>query len=172
MSLFGNLNPNNNNKGNSIFSSGFINNKKEVSSTSFTNNSYNKKLRNNKNNVSQNITKCIHKDNIISYCLNNSNNDGGLICYDCLYKYHKEHISKCLPIKNNNFENYKNYYKQYINGYQKYLKDKFNQIISVLEKYENEEIDNIYTLFKKKILKLYFYYPPLKQKICRISKRE
>ena len=57
------------------------------------------------------INKCNHKNFFSSYCLFDSKNEGGLMCYECLYNYHKEHISKCIPIRKNNFTNYINFYK-------------------------------------------------------------
>ena len=67
------------------------------------------------NDNNKNIIKCNHENNFISYCLENTEKEGGLICNDCLYKYRIDHVYKCIPIKNNNFENYKNYYKQCLN---------------------------------------------------------
>ena len=58
------------------------------------------------NKSNKKITKCLHENNYIAYCLENSKNNGGLICFDCLYKYQNENLSQCIPIKINNFENY------------------------------------------------------------------
>ena len=170
--LFGN-NDNNNNKGglfgnndNNNMGGLFGNNNKQVDGFNdinkqgqcllvnniqegglFTNN---EELRNNNiNNSNKKVIKCLHENNYIAFCLENSKNEGGLICYDCLYKYHNEHLNQCIPIKNNNFENYKKFYKQCINKYKKLLQNKFDKIISSLENYEKEEIDNITTLFEK-----------------------
>lgn len=109
--------------------------------------------RNTRNNINPNkeIIKCKHDNDYISYCIKDSNNEGGLLCYKCLYEYHKDHISQCIPIKNNNFESYKNFYKEYMNKYKTFLKDKFDEIISLLEKYENEEINNISDLLEQKL---------------------
>ena len=93
----------------------------------------------------------MHDKNFVCFCLKNSTNEGGLLCYECLYKYHKDHISECIPIKNNNFDNYKNFYKQCINKYKTNLNKKFDKIISELDKYENENIDNISSLFEENV---------------------
>ena len=111
----------------------------------------NKKLRNNINIPSEAIKKCEHEKDFVCYCLVNSKNEGGLLCYECLYKYHKEHIDKCFLIKKNNFEDYKKYYKQYINSQKMNLKEKFDEIISELDDYENEEIEDISKLFEEKV---------------------
>ena len=170
ISLFGNnnesglFNKNNNNEKNTNFlnnknkDSIVINNKSEPLFQTNLNreslfNKNKKETKNNQNMINQKIKKCKHEKKYIAYCLENSVNDeGGLICYDCLYKYHYEHISKCIPLKND-FDYYKNYYKQIINRNKIYLKNKFNEIISELEKYENEEIENISKLFENINLK-------------------
>ena len=108
---------------------------------------------NNNNVFNEKIKKCIHDNKYISYCREDSyNHEAGLICYDCLYKYHYEHISKCIPLKHD-FEYYKNYYKQIIRRKKTYLKNKFDEIISILEKYEKEEIETISELFENLDLK-------------------
>ena len=117
--LFGNTRNNenhNNNKEILLGNNDNINNNNFNIFSNNINNSFSfgnqlKIIRNNKSLFNNNIIKCTHENNFISYCLENSNNNGGLLCYDCLYKYHIQHISKCIPIKNNNFDNYKNYYK-------------------------------------------------------------
>lgn len=111
----------------------------------------NKNARNNKLSSNRNIIKCNHEKNFVCFCIENSKNEGGLLCYECLFQYHKDHISKCIPINNNNFDNYKNFYKQFIKNYKINLKKKFDEIISKLEKYENEVIDNFSTLFEKNV---------------------
>ena len=37
--------------------------------------------------------------------------ESGLLCYNCLYKYYKNNIQSFIPIKDKNFENYKNFTK-------------------------------------------------------------
>jgi len=44
-------------------------------------------------------------------------------------------------------ENYKKFYKDCLNKYKLNLKKVFKEIISEIEEYEKEEIDNISTLF-------------------------
>ena len=127
-------------KGKSLFDNLFLN-KKNIKT----------KPRNNNNNLNQKITKCSHQNNFVSYCLDNSKNEGGLLCYECFYKYHNDHSSKCIPIKNNNFENFKNYYKETINKFKNKVKKKFDEIISEIEKLLNENIENISTLFEEKV---------------------
>ena len=106
----------------------------------------------NNNNSDEKKEKCRHKDNYIAYCTKSKFwDEGGLLCYKCLYNYHKDHISQCIPIEYNNFENYKKFYKDCINKHKNILKDKFDEIISILEKYENEEIEDINDLFEQKI---------------------
>jgi len=56
-----------------------------------------------------------------------------------------------IPIKSNNFENYKKFYKECINKYKVNIQKIFNEIISKIEEYENEEIDNISILFNEKV---------------------
>ena len=53
--------------------------------------------------------------------------------------------------KKNNFENYKHQYKQYINKKKINIKKQFDEIISKLNEYENEVIDNISELFEEKV---------------------
>ena len=104
--------------------------------------------RNNlKNFISKSLKKCIHEKDFIAYNIKN----GLLLCYNCLYKYYKNDIQNCIPIKENNFENYKKFYKDYINKYKLNLKKIFKEIISKIEIYENEEIENISTLFNDKV---------------------
>ena len=109
-----------------------------------------KKEPRNNNNSKEEKKKCIHVDNYIAYCTKDSEDEGGLLCYNCLYDYHNDHISQCIPIKFDNFENYKNYYKDHINKCKIILKEKFDEIISKLEEYEKEEIEDISKLFEKK----------------------
>ena len=106
--------------------------------------------RNNEN-IPKKIYKCCHKRFFVSYCTSNSENDGGLICYECLYKYHGDHISKCLPIKKNAFNFYKNHYKRCINKYRNNLKNLFDRMQYILDYFENETIDEISTFFEKKL---------------------
>ena len=49
------------------------------------------------------------------------------------------------------FENYKTFYQNCLNKYKLNLKKVFKEIISVIEDYENEEIDNISTLLDEKV---------------------
>ncbi len=103
------------------------------------------------NNISNEVKKkCKHDDNYIAFCTKDLKNEGGLVCYNCLYDYHKDHISQCIPIEFNSFEKYKKFYKDHINKYKNILKEKFNEIISILDKYENEEIEDISNLFEEK----------------------
>jgi len=98
-----------------------------------------------------NKKKCIHENDFTSYNIEKENNESGLLCYNCLYKYYKNNIQNCIPIKDNNFENYKKFYKECINKYKLNVEKIFKEIISEIEKYENEEIDNISTLFDEKV---------------------
>ena len=61
--------------------------------------SQNKKIRRNINIPNEAIKKCDHEKDFVCYCPVNSKNKGGLLCYECLYKYHKEHIFECFLIK-------------------------------------------------------------------------
>ena len=54
-------------------------------------------------------------------------------------------------MKNNNFDNYKNYYKECIKSHKDNLKKKFDEILLELENYENEDIENISDLFEEKV---------------------
>jgi len=98
-----------------------------------------------------NKKKCIHENDFTSYNIEKEDNESGLLCYNCLYKYYKNNIQNCIPIKDNNFENYKKFYKECINKYKLNVEKIFKEIISEIEKYENEEIDNISTLFDEKV---------------------
>ena len=111
----------------------------------------NKTVRNNISISCEMTKKCHHEKDYICYCLEDPKNEGGLLCYDCLYKYHKNHNNKCIPLISNNFENYKKHYKEYISEQKMILKKKFDEIISKLDDYENEVIDNISKLFEEKV---------------------
>ena len=52
----------------------------------------NEKRNNKLNDNKKNIIKCNHENNFISYCLENTEKEGELICYDCLYKYYIDHV--------------------------------------------------------------------------------
>ena len=145
--LFGNINDNTNNKNDSNNINLFGNNEKENIICKIKN----KSTRNNVIIPYKQINKCNHEDDFTCYCLENPTEEGGLLCYDCLYKYHQDHIYDCIPIKINNFENYKKYYKEYINKHKIELKKKFDDIISKIDEYENEEIDSISNLFEEKV---------------------
>ena len=108
--------------------------------------------RDNKIKESKEITKCNHNNFYIAYCTSNNKNDGGLLCYDCLYKYHQNHISQCLPIKKKRALHYYNKnYKKYINMYKKKLDQLYGSMDSILKYFENEKIDDISTLFENKL---------------------
>ena len=135
--------------GQSLFSNSNQNNLSKSSDKEI--NSIEKKEPRN-NNISKDVKKkCEHTDNYIAYCIEFLENEGGLVCYNCLYDYHKDHNSKCIPIEFNSFEKYKKFYKDHINKCKNILRDKFNEIISILDKYENEEIEDISNLFEQKI---------------------
>lgn len=95
--------------------------------------------------------KCNHKKYFASFCIDDPIEEGGLMCYECLYKYHKNHISKCIPIKTDYFPIYKNHYKNCIKKYKEKLTNKFDKIISLLDNYENEEMEDISYLLEKKL---------------------
>ena len=95
--------------------------------------------------------KCNHKKYFSSFCIDDPIEEGGLMCYECLYKYHKNHISKCIPIKTDYFPIYKNHYKNCIKKYKEKLTNKFDKIISLLDNYENEEMEDISYLLEKKL---------------------
>jgi len=95
--------------------------------------------------------KCNHKKYFASFCIDDPIEEGGLMCYECLYKYHKNHISKCIPIKTDYFPIYKNHYKNCIKKYKEKLTNKFEKIISLLDNYENEEMEDISYLLEKKL---------------------
>lgn len=114
--------------------------------------------RNNEKIISNDMIKCNHSKYYVSYCTSTSKNDGGLICYECLYRYHQNHISKCIPIRKNSFPFYLDYYKKCINSYRIRLSNLFTQMNSILDFYENEEIEDISTLFEEK-LNLNFHLP-------------
>ena len=162
-SLFGN---NNNEQGGDFFGNNnntqsgslFGNNNNEQGgdlSVINTNNNNNIQIRRGRNNKcgKKEIMKCKHDNNYISYYIKDPmiEGEGGLLCYKCLYEYHKDHTSQCIPIDNNEFDNYKDFYKKCINKFKNNLKDKFDEIISKLEEYENEEIENISDLLEEKI---------------------
>ena len=96
-------------KNNNIFAN-------DVKTKILLNNDKNEKMRrNNKKNESKEIIKCNHRHVYVAYCTSNNKNDGGLLCYDCLFKYHQDHISQCLPIiKKRTLHYYIKKYKQYI----------------------------------------------------------
>ena len=56
------------------------------------------KRSNSKNELTE-IEKCHHKRYFISYCTKDSIDKHGFLCYECLFKYHLDHINKCIPIK-------------------------------------------------------------------------
>ena len=100
---------------------------------------------------SSNIVKCNHPKYYTSFCTSNSQNDGGLMCYECLYKYHQDHISQCVPIRKNSFYLYLKYYKKCINNFRKKLQYLFGRMSYILSEYESEEIDDFSTLLEKKL---------------------
>lgn len=107
--------------------------------------------RNNEKCSSTKIVKCNHRKYYTSYCTSNSQNDGGLICFECLYKYHQDHISKCIPIRKNSFYCYLNYYKKCINNFRKRLQYLFGRMNCILDAYETEEIEEFSTLLEKNL---------------------
>ena len=153
--LFGNNNTNTmgelfDHKTTNITDGLFGNNNTNTTGGSFYD-SQNRKIRSNINIPNEAIKKCEHEKDFVCYCTVNSKNEGGLLCYECLYKYHKDHIVECFLIKKNNFENYKSHYKQYINKQKINIKRQFDKIISKLYEYENELIDDISKLFEEKV---------------------
>lgn len=117
------------------------------------NNKLNKNYNENigRNNESKEIIQCNHSKYYVSFCTSNSKNDGGLICYECLYKYHQNHISKCIPIRNDSFNRYINNYKICINQYREKLKKVLMKVDSFLDYLENEEINDISTILENKL---------------------
>ena len=107
--------------------------------------------RNNEKNISNNIIKCNHSKYYVSYCTSTSRNDGGFVCYECLYRYHQNHIFKCLPIRKNAFGFYLDYYKKCINAYRERLSNLFEKMNGILDYFETEEIEDISTLFEEKL---------------------
>lgn len=95
--------------------------------------------------------KCSHNKYFTSYCISEKEDISHLMCYECLYRYHKKGISKCIPIKMDYFEKYKKYYKELISEYKNNIKIKFEKIIDILDDYENEEIKDISSLFEDKL---------------------
>ena len=146
--LFGEA-PDNNNliKNKNIF--GLLQNNNEVIDQE--NNPIKIPRNNRKNLFLKDRKKCIHENDFTSYNIEKEDNESGLLCYNCLYKYYKYNIQNCIPIKDNNFENYKKFYKDCINKYKVIIQNIFKEIISEIEKYEKEEIDNISTLFDEKV---------------------
>jgi len=118
-------------------------------------NKENKSLKIPRNNMKNPFLKdrkqCIHENDFIFYNIDENDDGNGLLCHNCLYKYYKNGIKNCIPIKQNNFENYKKFYKNCINKYKVNLKKMFEKIISEIEEYEKEEIANISTLFNEKV---------------------
>ena len=55
--------------------------------------------KSNSKNKFQKIEKCEHEYFFNFYCTSDSKNEHGLLCYECLYKYNKNHISKCIPLR-------------------------------------------------------------------------
>ena len=146
--LFGEA-PDNNNliKNKNIF--GLLQNNNEVIDQE--NNPIKIPRNNRKNLFLKDRKKCIHENDFTSYNIEKEDDESGLLCYNCLYKYYKYNIQNCIPIKDNNFENYKKFYKDCINKYKVNIQNIFKEIISEIEKYEKEEIDNISTLFDEKV---------------------
>ena len=138
-----NINSNNNNN---IF--GILQNNNEVI---VQENNPIKIPRNNMRKLIKDRKKCIHENDFTSYYIEKEDDESGLLCYNCLYKYYKNDIQNCIPIKENNFENYKKFYKDCITKYKVNIQNLFKEIISEIEKYENEEIDNISTLLDEKV---------------------
>ena len=106
--------------------------------------------RNNTNSLNKQAEKCNHKNFFVSYCTEEKKNCG-LICYECLYKYHTNHISKCMPIRKKPFKVYLNLYKKSINKYKYKLAHAFGRINTLLDHLEKEKIEDISTLFEKKL---------------------
>ena len=106
--------------------------------------------RNNTNSLTKQEEKCNHKNFFVSYCTEEKKNCG-LMCYECLYKNHISHISKCIPIRKSSFKTYLNYYKESINKYKHILAQIFGRINTILDYLEKEEIKDISTLFEKKL---------------------
>ena len=47
---------------------------------------------------------CNHENDFSFYNIEKINNNSGLICLNCFYKYHKDDMQNYIPIKSNNFE--------------------------------------------------------------------
>ena len=107
--------------------------------------------RSNSKNESQEIEKCEHEYFFNSYCTSDSKNEHGLLCYECLYKHHKDHISKCIPIRRKLYHKYINCYKNFINNYRKKITDVCNRMNDNLNHLIEEDINDITDLFENKL---------------------
>ena len=128
------------------------NNKNENEMNNDTNNLEIKKIkRSNSKNEFTAIEKCRHKKFFTSYCTKDSNNTHGFLCYECLYKYHSDHISKCIPIKRKIIPKYIQYYKNCINNYRSKIKKICDRMEAILNMLYKEEIKDISDLFERKL---------------------
>ena len=97
------------------------------------------------------IEKCHHKKFFTSYCTKDSNNTHGFLCYECLYKYHSDHISECIPIKRKIIPKYIQHYKNCIINYGSKIKKICDRMESILKMLYTEEINDISYLFERKL---------------------
>ena len=107
--------------------------------------------KSNTKNNSQINDKCNHEYFFNSYCTSNNKSEHGLLCYECLYKYHKDHISKCIPIRRKLYPKYMKYYKNCISNYKNKIEDICDRMEGILNHFLQEEIFDISDLFENKL---------------------
>ena len=107
--------------------------------------------KSNSKNKFQKIEKCDHEYFFNSYCTADSKNEHGLLCYECLYKHHKDHISKCIPIRRKLYHKYINCYKDCIKNYRKKITDVCDRMNVILNYLLEEDIKDITDLFENKL---------------------
>ena len=88
--------------------------------------------------------ECKHNDKCAFYLSNGVN----FICYNCIYKYN---LNKdlCIPINNNDFNNYTDLCKDYFNKIRNKIKNIFKEILDEIDKLELDKMDNINSILNK-----------------------
>ena len=86
---------------------------------------------------------CKHNNKCAFYLSN-----GDFICYNYIYKYNLTQ-DLCIPINNNDFNNYTDLCKDYFNKMRNRIKNIFNKILNEIDELELDKIDNINSILNK-----------------------